>query len=288
MPSTDGIIRHREKVELTKPQTAVIEKLYGGQLIAETIVEEMTYLSDGLNINGYIARPKDKGQYPTLIWNRGGFGDRGALDHLTAYLILASTAAWGYTVLGTQYRGNMGSEGDDEAWGGEDLTDSLNLIKAAENIPECDMNRMAIEGASRGGMVTYRALKEKNIFKCAIVHAGVSNLVALQDTHPNIKKSIQRRFSDLNTNELQRKLVELSAVYFADKLPKVTPVLIMHGTADNVIPISQSEELVSKFEEYGIPHKYVRIDGGTHVALKDGSYKEIDRHRKAWLEKFLK
>ncbi len=288
MPGTDGIIRNREKVELTKPQIAVVEKLYGEQLIAETIVEEMTYLSDGLNINGYIARPKDKGQYPTLIWNRGGFGDRGALDNLTAYLILASTAAWGYTVLETQYRGNMGSEGDDEAWGGEDLTDALNLIKAADNIPECDTNRMAIEGASRGGMVTYRALKEKDIFKCAIVHAGVSNLISLRDNHRNINKSIQKRFRNLNESELRKKLEELSAVCFADKLPGSTPILMMHGTADNVIPISQSEELAEKLEKYGVPHKYVRIEGGTHVALKDGSYKEIDRHRKAWLDEFLK
>ena len=70
------------------------------------------------------ARPKKDGRYPVLIWNRGGSRDRGALDDLRAYLILASTAVWGYVVLATQYRGNMGGEGEED-WGGKDLDDSL-------------------------------------------------------------------------------------------------------------------------------------------------------------------
>jgi len=287
MPSTDGIIRRREKVELKRAQVAIVEKLYDKNLLDRTVVEEITYLSDGLNINGYLAHPRGKEPRPTLIWNRGGFGDRGAIDDLTAYLIMASTAAWGYTVIGTQYRGNMGSEGDDE-WGDCDLTDSLNLIKAAENIPECNLDKMAVEGPSRGGMVTYRALREKDCFKCGIIHAGITDLFALTDQKPRFKETINNRFGDLSEEELNESLKNLSAVHFADKLPKNVPILIMHGTDDNVIPISQSEALVEKLKKFGVQYKFIRIDGGTHFALKDGSYKEIDKYRKEWLDAYLK
>jgi len=287
MPDTDGIIRRREKVELKKTQIAVVEKMYGKHLLDQTVVEEITYLSDGLNINGYFARPREKGRYPTLIWNRGGFGDRGALDDLTAHLILASTAAWGYAVIGTQYRGNMGSEGDDD-WGECDLRDSLNLIKTAENIPECDLDKMAVEGASRGGMVTYRALRDRDCFKCGIVHAGITDLFALMEEKPRFQKTIENRFGNLGEDEMNEALKSLSAVHFAEKLPQNTPILIMHGTADDVIPISQSEALVEKLKKHGVQHKFIRIDGGTHVALKDGSYKKIDKHRKEWLEAYLR
>lgn len=286
MPSTDGIIRRREKIELNKAQTGVLDKLYGKQLLDQTVVEQITYLSDGLNVNGYIAYPADKGTYPSLIWNRGGFGDRGALDNLNAYLILASTAAWGYTVIATQYRGNMGSEGEDQ-WGDSDLTDSLNMIKAAENIPECDLSKMAIEGASRGGMVTYRAVHEEDCFQCAIVHAGITDLFDLMETKPRFKETIKERFGDQDKIDLEKTLKDLSAVHFADRLPKKVPLLIMHGNDDNVIPISQSERLVEKLKDYGVKHQYHEIDGGTHIALKDGSYKEIDRYRKEWLRKYL-
>ncbi len=287
MPTTDGIIRRRKKVVLKNNQIAVIEKLYDKNLLDRTTVEEITYLSDDLNINGYLAYPKAGESHPTLIWNRGGFGDRGALDDLTAHLILASSAAWGYTVIATQYRGNMGSEGDDE-WGECDLTDSLNLIKAAENIPECNLKKMAIEGPSRGGMVTYRALREKDCFKCAIIHAGITDLFTLMDQRPGFRETIHNRFDNRSEEELNESLENLSAVHFADKLPKNVPILIMHGTDDNVVPISQSEALVEKLKEFGVQHKFIRIEGGTHFALKDGSYKEIDKYRKEWLDAYLK
>ena len=35
-------------------------------------MNKFTYLSDGLKVNGFLAQPKIKGQYPCIIWNRGG------------------------------------------------------------------------------------------------------------------------------------------------------------------------------------------------------------------------
>jgi len=282
----DGIIRGREKVELNKAEIATVSNLYDDGVISETIVERITYLSDGLHIKGYIARPKADDIYPVLIWNRGGSEDRGALDDLTAHLILASTARWGYVVLGTQYRGNMGSEGDDE-WGGDDIHDVFNIIKAAENLPECDTSRIAIEGASRGGMNTYRILLESDIFKCAIIHAGITDVPSLMEVKPGFKQYVKSRYTGLSEDEILDELKKLSAVYFADRLPSNVPLLIMHGTDDKVVPIEQSESLVSRLKELEFPHKFVRLEGGTHVALKDGSYKEIDIHRKDWLARYL-
>ena len=35
-------------------------------------VYSLTYLSDGLKIKGYMAKPKKPGKYPCIIFNRGG------------------------------------------------------------------------------------------------------------------------------------------------------------------------------------------------------------------------
>ena len=270
MPVTDGIIREREKVRLKGNACRIVEKLYDKNLFSNTIVERIAYLSDGLLVRGYIARPSGDGTYPVLIWNRGGYGDKGALSDLTAYLILASTAAWGYVVLASQYRGNRQSEGLED-WGGDDLHDALNMTHVAENVPECDPTRMAIEGPSRGGMVTYRALAQNHDFKCAIIHAGITDLRQMMQGKP-----------DKNA-----RLDELSATHIAKKFSRNCPILIMHGDKDKTVPIEQSEMLVKKLIEYDIPHKYIRIKDGTHVALKDGSYKEIDYYRREWLAKYL-
>ena len=284
---TNGIIVNREPATLKKPAAATVKRLYSEKVITDTIVEKITYLSDGLRINGYLARPSLPGTYPVLIWNRGGSGDKGALDDLTAYLILASTALWGYVVLGTQYRGNKGSEGVED-WGGEDINDALNLVEVAKNIPEADPDLIAVEGASRGGMTTYMALTRFNKFKCAIVHAGITDVARLCEQKENFRKYLNRLFKNLCEDDKGKKLKERSAVSFADRLPRNVPLLIMHGMKDTVVPAVQSELLAERLKKLNIPHKLILIEEGTHVALKDGTYREIDRYRREWLDKHLR
>ncbi len=276
-----------KSAELTKPMRTIVAKTYSQDVLDNTIVERITYLSEGLKINGYIARPSEPGRYPVLLWNRGGFGDRGALDDLRAYLILASTALWGYVVLATQYRGNMGSEGEED-WGGRDVYDALNLLKVGEQLDYCDMSRVAIEGASRGGMTTYRAITMDDRFRCGMVHAGVSDLYTLADRQGGFAETLEEMFGDLPPNEKERQLAQRSAVYFADRFPDNVPLLLMHGTDDRRVPISQTEDLAAELKRLGKPFEFVRIEGGGHVALKDGSYREVDRHRKQWLERYMK
>ncbi|MBD3257712.1 prolyl oligopeptidase family serine peptidase, partial [candidate division GN15 bacterium] len=154
MTPPNGQLIDSTPVELEQHEYKTVQRMYSNDVLDATRVDQISYWSDGLRINGYIARPRHPGQYPVLLWNRGGSGDRGALNDLTAYLILASTAAWGYVVLATHYRGNMESEGVED-WGGEDIRDAHHLLETAKDIPGADLSRVGIEGASRGGMTTY-------------------------------------------------------------------------------------------------------------------------------------
>jgi dipeptidyl aminopeptidase/acylaminoacyl peptidase len=288
MPMADesGKILGVQRVEPNKYQINVIKKLYDNRVIESALVEEITYLSDGLKIKAYVARPTEPGEYPAIIWNRGGYKDRGALDDLTAYLILASTAVWGYVVLATQYRGNRGGEGQDD-YGGGDVADSLNMLKVAEQYPECDLDRVAVEGVSRGAITTYRMLTMDNRFKCAAVHAGISDLPRLCKQDLELCKLMDKKYSNVSTDEKRSALEKLSVVNFADRLPKSTPILVMHGNYDRTVPIEQSELVVKALEKNDIPHEYHEIEGGTHVALKDGSYKRIDKYRRKWYQDHL-
>jgi dipeptidyl aminopeptidase/acylaminoacyl peptidase len=104
---------------------------------------------------------------------------------------------------------------------------------------------------------------------------------------PEFGAIIDRHFGRLSEAEKETRLDELSATRNAGKFSKNCPILIMHGDRDKTVPIEQSERLVEKLIEYDIPHKYIRIEGGTHVALKDGSYEKIDDYRREWLGKYL-
>lgn len=42
------------------------------------------------------------------------------------------------------------------------------------------------------------------------------------------------------------------------------PTLLLHGDADRLVPIQQSQRIAEKFEEVGVPHKLYRKAGGNH------------------------
>ncbi|MDF1545666.1 MAG: prolyl oligopeptidase family serine peptidase, partial [bacterium] len=92
---------------------------------------------------------------------------------------------------------------------------------------------------------------------------------------------------NMTPDEKRAELSKRSALYFADRLPKETPLLLMHGDEDTVVPISQTDSLVKELERLHRPHEYRIIKGGGHVALKDGSYVEIDQYRRKFLKKHL-
>ena len=98
---------------------------------------------------------------------------------------------------------------------------------------------------------------------------------------------IDKLFGDLPPEERTRALAQRSALYLADRFSKTCPILLLHGTADRTVPRSQSELLAKELERLEIPHELVLLEGGGHVALKDGSYREIDRHRKHWFARYL-
>lgn len=282
----NSIITDRLIVTANAFQKSMIEKLYDKSIYENTVVENITYLSDGLHVKGYVASPKEPGNYPVLLWNRGGYKDSGAIEELTSFLILASTAVWGYVVVATQYRGNMGGDAEED-WGGKDVDDALAMLQVAEELPQADMSRVAIEGASRGGMTTYRALAKEHRFKCAMIHAGIADIFALEKEDERFAKLVDKITTDFSPEERTAKLSSLSGVYIADKFNKECPILLMHGTNDIAVSISHSEAMAKELTRLEHPHEFKIIENGGHISLKDGSYKAIDIHRKAWLAKYL-
>jgi dipeptidyl aminopeptidase/acylaminoacyl peptidase len=71
-----------------------------------------------------------------------------------------------------------------------------------------------------------------------------------------------------------------------------TPVLIIHGEIDNVVPIWQSEAMYKKLKEAGVDASFIRVNNLGH-ALQDTipckpSYKEIMKSCYAFFDKHLK
>jgi dipeptidyl aminopeptidase/acylaminoacyl peptidase len=280
------MIIEREKVELTIQQQKMIASAWGEEVISNTTVEKITYLSDGLKVKGYIAYPNDKSQkHPCIIWCRGGLGNAGALDKFNASGILGQIASWGYCVFASQYRGNDGGEGHDN-FGGDDLNDVLNLIPIANQIPMADNSKWGIEGWSRGAMMTYLTLTRTDIFKCATVIGGIANLRCNSIESKFMRRLYEHTLGKYDTEEFYHRCESRSIINFPEKLSKNTPILILHGNADERVLPHDSIDLSYKLLELKRNFRLVMLENGDHF-LKS-QRKEAERLRRNWFDKWIK
>ncbi|MCA0969194.1 prolyl oligopeptidase family serine peptidase [Halobacillus litoralis] len=227
----------------------------------DTVTERMTYKSDGLNITGYIVKPEDhEGKLPVLYYNRGGNKQFGSISEQTLRY-LTYWADQGYLVLASQYRGTEGGEGEDE-FGGADVKDMLNLAEVAGELPEADLDQTFMLGRSRGGMMTYLAVKEDMNLDAVAVVAGPSDLTALYEQRGDIMKRVLVELVGFPEKN-EEAYIERSAVHWADELD--VPTLILHGTADWRIEVSHARELSRKLELAGAGYKYVEYPEDDHI-----------------------
>lgn len=255
---------------------------WGKDVFESTVVEKITYLSDGLKVKGYLAYPvKNSEKLPCIIWNRGGLNESGAIDSFTARGMFGLMANWGYVILTSQYRGNAGGEGKEQL-GGEDVDDILNLIPLADEIPQADPDRWGIEGWSRGGMMTYLTLKQNGNFKCAVLAGAISSLKMSAENNPGLMENYKKV---IGGKDLEEELQKRSALNFAGELPSI-PYLIMHGGADETVSPQQSLEMTKKFNERKIPYRLVIFEGGDHYIKTHR--KEVEQLKKMWYDKYLK
>ncbi|MEN8122537.1 MAG: prolyl oligopeptidase family serine peptidase [Bacteroidota bacterium] len=251
----------------------------------DIILEEITYESDGNKVKGYLAYPKGKGKHPGIIYNRGGNLDFGSLNIFKATFILAKVASWGYVVVGSQYRGNVGGEGGKDEFGGAEVNDILNLIPLLKNMEQADTSKLGIYGWSRGGMMTYLTLTKNNLFKAAVVGGGLSDLYMMKKTRPVMEEVYEDLIPDYK-NHKEKNLDERSAIKFVNKIPKTTPILMVHGTADWRVVPEMALALSAAFIKAQIPHRLVLFEGGDHGLNEFDD--EVNEMAKQWFDNYLK
>lgn len=237
------------------------------EILSTTNLYAITYMSDGLKIKGYIAKPKKEGVYPVIIYNRGGNRDFGALNVFRATYVMGTMASWGYVVVGSNYRGGGGSEGMEE-FGGKEVNDIRNLIPLLSHEKMADTSRMGLYGGSRGGMMTYLLLRNNCMFKAAVINSGVSDAF-IGKSRPEMEKLVLAQLIPDYEKNKQAELEKRSAIYWADELCKSTPLLIMHGSADWRVPPEQALDMVSKLYELKHPVRFLFLEGASHMLWQE-------------------
>ena len=243
----------------------------------------ITYLSDGLKVTGLLVKPKKLGNYPCIIYNRGGNREFGKLLIYHAAVTLGELANEGYVVIASNYRGNGRSEGQEE-FGGSDVNDVINLIDVLKEVDGADTERIGMYGWSRGGMMTYLALTKTDQIDVACTGGAKSDMTKID--RPEMEQSV---YSELIPNYKENKEEELrkrSALYFIDEFPKNVPILLLHGSSDWRVKATNSLNLALAFEENKIPYRLKIFEGADHGITQ--FKEEVNQEVYDWFERFLK
>jgi len=250
-------------------------------LITSTVNSEyyvFTYWSDGYRVTGFFGRPKDDGLHPVIIYNRGGCREYGVLEGWEVALFVEA----GYVAVASQYRGNAGSEGQAE-FGGADVNDVLNLVPLLKQLPYVDPDRIGMMGHSRGGMMTYLALKQETLagthdIKAAATVGGLADLfMSCEEGHTYCFSMVGGWPEDDPALYESR-----SATHWPELIN--APLLIQHGEADSRVSVEQSRKLAEALKEAGKTLELITYPGEDH---------ELSEHRGGlpealtWFQRYL-
>lgn len=223
------------------------------------------YRSDDCEVRGYVGVPREeKGPLPAVIFNRGGNRAFSALRPQ----VICKYASQGFVVLGSQYRGNCGGTGQEE-FGGADVNDVLRLIDIALELPGTFKGGVYMAGHSRGGMMTYRCCALDDRIVAAAVGSGVADCVDMYNKRVDDMKQVFQELLGGTPEEVPEEYRRRSAVCWVEKIKP--PILIVHGTADWRVDVSQAREMEEKLQRYGKEHKVEIFEGADH-SLKGTTY----------------
>jgi dipeptidyl aminopeptidase/acylaminoacyl peptidase len=251
----------------------------------DIVVLSITYLSDGLEVKGYLVIPAGGGTYPCVIFNHGGNRELGTITDQQAVQSLGNYASWGYVVVASQYRGNAGGEGQEE-FGGADVNDVLSLIPLLEALPWADAARIGMIGWSRGGMMTYLVLTRTNRISAAIVGAGIVDLEASLEQRPAMESGVYAELIPNYAENREQALQARSAIHWPERLFKSTPILLLHGSADWRVHPSQALRMAQVLFDSEHPFRFVLFEGGDHGL--SNFQEEVDQLMRDWLDRYVR
>ncbi len=214
-----------------------------------------------------------------LCWLHGGPTDQWQVTFMPR---IAYWRAQGWNVLVADHRGSTGhgrayQQALRGRWGDLDVSDIVDVINHAHTNGWGSPARTAIFGSSAGGFTALGVVAATHrLVAAAVVAYPVTDLSDLADR----SHRFERHYTDSLVGPLPDAAAlhrQRSPVNFAEKLTS-TPLLVMHGDSDPVVPVDQSKVLVERCLAAGGLVEFVVYEGEGHGFRKPEN--QIDEYRR--------
>ncbi len=207
--------------------------------------------------------PRPQDLPPAIVLSHGGPTSFATADYNPRIQFWTSR---GYGVVDVNYSGSAGfgrayRERLKGRWGIADVQDCEDVVRALVARGAIDPSRVAISGGSAGGYTTLQALVSSDEFAAGISSYGIGDLEALQrDTHKFESRYTEGLVAPWPAGrDVYR---ERSPIHHVDRLH--TPMLILQGRDDRVVPPEQALAMAAAVRSRGLPVELIMFDGEGH------------------------
>lgn len=211
---------------------------------------------------------------PVILFIHGGSwsnGDRKSIDKYMTIMEQFSDA--GYSIVSIDYR--LASQGNPAFPGNvEDCKDAIKWIRKNAEIYKFDSDKIGVLGLSSGGhLALLSALTEESDFIGDDSLKEISSEVCFAVSFAGPTEfTIEASLLASVVNYLGGTWLEKSETYIkASPINYVNensvPVIFVHGTLDEIVPILQSKKMHQKGIGLGLDYQLIEIKEGKHVLL---------------------
>lgn len=246
---------------------------------------------DGVELFGYLTLPpgREARDLPMVMLPHGGpqARDNYGFDPWAQFL-----ASRGYAVFQPQFRGSEGFGRDfitmaHGEWGRamqDDITDAVNHL-VESGVASSD--RVCLFGWSYGGYAALAgATLTPELYRCIIAGAPVSDIFAMMNYETGRFGGASVTYWAEYIGDWRSETENISRISPALNADNVqTPLMLVHGTDDLIVPFEQAEIMAEAMDAAGKPYELVAIEDGPHQSYR----MTVDNVRELYtnLERFL-
>jgi dipeptidyl aminopeptidase/acylaminoacyl peptidase len=240
---------------------------------------------EGIALEGILTFPSNYqagNKYPFLVLPHGG---PEANDSLGLDIFTRTIASMGYVVLQPEYRGSTGYGSDFlsaiyQHFGDRAYRDVDSATDYAIAQGWADPNRLAIFGWSAGGFMTSWTVTQTHRYKAAIEGAGITDWLTFMWTSDVQQIDYDARWTDKDPSAF----FAFSAIMHSEEV--TTPLLILHGAADERVPTYQGREYFEILAARGKTTRMVTYPGSPHFPTVWEQRQDVFREIAAWLARY--
>jgi len=228
-----------------------------------------------------------EGLPPLIVHVHGGPTSAAVLDFPREAAYFTSR---GYAWLEVNHRGSSGygrtyQQALNGSWGEADVLDTVSGARYLAQNGWVDGERMAVMGGSAGGFNVLNCLvRYPGVFKAGVALYPVSDLVALaRETH---------RFERYYTDRLIAPFPQGAALYRRRsplyQAEQIRDALaIFQGAEDKAVPPSQSEAMINRLRELGVPYLFRLYPGEGHGFRAPDTIEDFYQQTERFLQDYV-